>query len=180
MGILNSRLVSYQVVISIFFSIISCNNSLNCEPPNSELHVYGEKYGYRAYNDYIAAKICALESDKPLLVLFTGIACMADSELPWRILEHSKITRTIQEDYVFVVLYVDDLRHVDDVKGFNRMNQAKTIGLHNSILQEQKFKRNTVANLYIVKGEDIQIYSGTFFEEDVQTKILNFLHEGKL
>lgn len=105
---------------------------------------------------------------------------MADSKLPWRILEHSKITKTIQEDYVFVVLYVDDLRHVDDVEGFNRMNQAKTIGLHNSILQEQKFKRNTVANLYIVKGEDIQIYSGTFFEEDVQTKILNFLHEGKL
>lgn len=180
MGILNSRLVSFLVVIPIFFYIISCNNKLNCESPNSELHVYGKKYGYKPYNDYIAAKICALESDKPLLVLFTGIACVPTKHFPWPKLDNPEIRQVIQDDYVFAVLYIDDLRHVDEIEGFNRMNQAKTIGTHNSIFQEQKFMMSSFGNLFIVKGTEIQMYSGTFFEEDVQTKVLNFLHEGKL
>lgn len=64
--------------------------------------------GLNAYNNYQFGKQKSIEKDKSVLLYFTGHGCTNSRELENKVLIDSEIQKNINEEYIFVQLYVDD------------------------------------------------------------------------
>lgn len=121
----------------------SCTSSLpqaSCEFPE-EQNRYSEAhtYGYRAFSDIEAAQKCAELNRKPVLILFTGWATSPSPDIPWTLLQNEEIKKTIEHQFVFATLYIDDKSPLPasqlekDLLGENSM---KTMGERNQLFQK--------------------------------------------
>ena len=118
-----------------------------------------EKYGHKTYLNLEDATYCSNQSDKPLLIMFTGWACLADGDAPWEILMEEDVKRIIEKNFTLVALYVDDRRPLSkqdtiELDGFGT-RILKTIGDKNSVFQMEHFKSNTQPQ-YVIVQENLQ------------------------
>jgi len=181
--LISTVVIEYKVIyLFIIFILVSCshsNRSIICSPPQNIGYGYGKDYGYFPYHNLDEAKLCAQRSNKPLFVLFTGLACLADSKLPWNSLNNADVKQFIKDHYVFTVLYVDDKTLIKDKSTVAHNSIERSIGEQNSYLQNNQFNNNSQPIAYILNGSDTIIFNtGMFFEQDVDYKMLKFLEKG--
>ncbi|WP_223552330.1 thioredoxin family protein [Aestuariivivens sp. NBU2969] len=87
----------------------------------------------------------SIELKKPLLLYFTGYACVNARKIEHYVLSSSSITEKLKNEFYFVNLYVDDRKSLPEnerTKSKTNEKPLKYIGQKHSELQITKFKNN--------------------------------------
>lgn len=118
-------------------------------PPPLTYSVYGKDAfkGVEAHvvNDYEKGLQLAKEQNKPLLIDFTGWACVNCRKMEENVWPTPEIKELIEKNYVLVSLYVDDRAKLPAEKAFiytfpdGSKKQIKTVGDVYATLQSQNF-----------------------------------------
>ncbi len=106
-----------------------------------------EPHDILAFNDYDKGLAYAKEKGKPVMIDFTGWACVNCRKMEQNVWPNEKVLNILKNDVVLISLYVDDKRPLpegDVVESKLRPgNQLKYIGQKWSELQTIKYKANT-------------------------------------
>jgi thiol:disulfide interchange protein len=110
-------------------------------------------------NDYNKAIALAKQQNKPLLIDFTGWACVNCRKMEENVWPKPGVKELIKKDYILVSLYVDDRKSLPDDQQFSfptgdgSIKAIHTIGDKFSTLQSENFK-NASQPLYVVISPD--------------------------
>lgn len=116
---------------------------------NDGPHKYADKFHaplkLNAYFDYKEGLAAAKKLNKPLLIDFTGHACVNCRKMEANVWPDKDIYNMLSNDYVLIQLYVDDKSEVDpaDIVVTPEGRKLNTIGKKWSDLQARKFKSNS-------------------------------------
>lgn len=131
------------------------------------------------FNDYEAAKAKAAAEGKPILLDFTGWACVNCRKMEETVWIEPEIRKLMEEKYVVVSLYVDEKtalpeedQYISDATG----RKIKTVGNLWSDMQIKHFKSNSQPH-YVLVSADEQLLSTPIGSTDAQT-YENFLRCG--
>lgn len=124
-------------------------------PPPLTYSIYGEEAakgkGIEAnvVNDYEQALALAKAQGKPLLVDFTGWACVNCRKMEENVWTQPEVKTLIQEDYILVSLYVDDRKKLPEEAQFlftsrnGSRKEIKTVGDKFATMQTENFSNNS-------------------------------------
>lgn len=116
---------------------------------NDGPHKYADKFHaplkLNAYFDYEEGLAQAKKLNKPVLIDFTGHACVNCRKMEANVWPDRDILKMISEDYILIQLYVDDKSELapDDVVTTPEGKKLNTIGKKWSDLQARKFQSNS-------------------------------------
>jgi thiol:disulfide interchange protein DsbD len=117
-------------------------------PPPISYSIYGKKNvnGLEpdVINDYNKAITLARQQNKPLLIDFTGWACVNCRKMEEQVWTESSVQQMIKDHYILVSLYVDDRKKLPD---------GKTVGEKWATFQAENFKQVTQP-LYVILSPD--------------------------
>ena len=133
-------------------------------PPPLSYSLYGSaKAGgeieANVINDYDKALRMAREQHKPILIDFTGWACVNCRKMEENVWPKPGVKELISKDYILVSLYVDDRKQLPDDQQFvfttsdGSKKAIRTIGDKFATLQSENFK-NASQPLYVVISPD--------------------------
>ncbi|MEZ2442017.1 protein-disulfide reductase DsbD family protein [Chitinophaga sp. RCC_12] len=122
-------------------------------PPPLNYSIYGEDAakGVEAnvVNDYEKALKLAKEQNKPLLLDFTGWACVNCRKMEENVWPKDEVKVLIEKDYILVSLYVDDRKLLPEDQQFlfttsnGFKKEIKTIGDKFATMQTENFSNNS-------------------------------------
>ncbi|HTL07437.1 MAG TPA: cytochrome c biogenesis protein CcdA [Chitinophagaceae bacterium] len=113
-------------------------------------------------NDYEKALQLAKEQHKPLLIDFTGWACVNCRKMEENVWPNEQVKALIEKDFILVSLYVDDRKALPDDQQFlftsndGSKKAIKTVGDKFITLQSENFK-NASQPLYAIVSPDEQV-----------------------
>ncbi|WP_260847847.1 thioredoxin family protein [Algibacter amylolyticus] len=90
---------------------------------------------------------------KPLLLYFTGYACVNARKIEHNVLSENRIKEKLKNEFYFVSLYVDDrtaLFENERIKSETNGKLLKYVGQKHSELQTRKFKSNSQPYFVII------------------------------
>jgi thiol:disulfide interchange protein DsbD len=134
-------------------------------PPPLSYSLYGAGAGKgkgveaNVINDYEQALALAKKEHKPLLIDFTGWACVNCRKMEENVWPQAEVKGLISKDYILVSLYVDDRKVLPDDQQFlfttgdGSKKAIRTIGDKFATLQSENFK-NVSQPLYVVISPD--------------------------
>lgn len=134
-------------------------------PPPLSYSLYGSRVskdkGVEAdvINDYDKALALARQQHKPLLIDFTGWACVNCRKMEENVWPKMMVKDLIRKNFILVSLYVDDRKSLPDVQQFSfptsdgSIKPIRTIGDKFATLQSENFK-NASQPLYVVISPD--------------------------
>ncbi|MGB1451271.1 MAG: cytochrome c biogenesis protein CcdA, partial [Marinirhabdus sp.] len=109
----------------------------------------GAPLGLTAYKDFDEGLAVAKASGKPIMIDFTGWACVNCRKMEEHVWSRDDIFATINEEYVLISLYVDDRRDLEQTEQFNYSRpqggtkKIKTVGDKWATFQTLNFKNNS-------------------------------------
>jgi thiol:disulfide interchange protein len=118
--------------------------------------------GLEAYKDFDQGMAAAKASGKPLMIDFTGWACVNCRKMEEQVWSTPEVFELISQDYVLVSLYVDDRKALDPDQQFSyaqpngRIKQLKTVGDKWATFQTINFKNNSQP-YYILIDQDLNL-----------------------
>ncbi len=134
-------------------------------PPPLNYSIYGhdstKAKGVEAdvMNDYLAALQLARQEGKPLLIDFTGWACVNCRKMEENVWTRKQVRELIEENFILVSLYVDDRKNLPKSEQFihtaadGSRKTIQTIGDLYSTMQSENFK-NASQPLYVILNGD--------------------------
>ena len=168
--------VSFGVLIISFIIYISPGvlknptwnlSLLSGFPPPIFYSIYEQEsdcpLGLDCYKDFDKGLAAAKESNKPILLDFTGWACVNCRKMEENVWSEPDIYQTLKEDYILISLYVDDNekelpkeQQFDFLKKNGKVKRIKTVGDKWSTFQVINFK-NASQPYYILMNADLKI-----------------------
>ena len=115
-------------------------------------------------NDYDKALALAKQQHKPLLIDFTGWACVNCRKMEENVWPQEIVKDKIKQDFILVSLYVDDRKVLPDDQQFlfttgdGSKKAIRTVGDKFATLQSENFK-NASQPLYVVISPDEKLLS---------------------
>jgi thiol:disulfide interchange protein len=137
-------------------------------PPPLNYSVYGHESAHgkgveaNVSNDYFAALRLAREQNKPVLLDFTGWACVNCRKMEEQVWPDPRVKELIEKNFVLVSLYVDDRKKLDKDKQFlftlpdGTRKAIRDVGDVYSSMQIQNF-RNASQPLYAIVSPGEQL-----------------------
>jgi len=134
-------------------------------PPPLSYSIYGKKSGAakgveaNVLNDYEKALELSRQTGKPLLVDFTGWACVNCRKMEENVWTQPEVKEVIEKDFILVSLYVDDRQKLPEDQQFvytNAQGEKKsivTVGDKFATFQSENF-RNASQPLYVMISPD--------------------------
>lgn len=125
-----------------------------------------------AFNDYDKGVAYAKKVNKPIMLDFTGWACVNCRKMEQNVWVDDRVLSVLKNDVVLISLYVDDKRKLEDDEIVESQlrpgKQLKYIGQKWSEFQTIKFKTNTQPFYAIIdhEGETINEPVGFMFDAD--------------
>lgn len=113
------------------------------KPTEKEYDGIFKNAGNVDYDDLLNESI---ELKKPLLLYFTGYACVNARKIEHYVLSDRTITEKLKNEFYFVNLYIDDrtsLPENESIKSKTNGKLLKYVGQKHSELQTEKFKNNS-------------------------------------
>lgn len=145
-------------------------------------HAHHGPHGIPAFTDYYYALEYAKKHNKPLMLDFTGWACVNCRKMENQVWIDPDVKRKLSEDFVLVSLYVDDKKSLPENlqkevvwHGDNRM--LKTIGDRWSYLQNTKYNSSQQPQYWIIDADENHFSDSTHYDPDVR-KYVNWLDRG--
>lgn len=113
-------------------------------------------------NDYDKALELAKAQNKPILIDFTGWACVNCRNMEENVWTDPEVHALIKDNYILVSLYVDDKKRLPEGEAFlhvfpdGRKKEIKTIGNKYATMQTVNFNNNSQP-LYVLISPDEQL-----------------------
>ncbi|MCI2228742.1 thioredoxin family protein [Polaribacter sp. MSW13] len=162
-------------------------SSLSGFPPPQFHSIYGQEsdcpLGLNCYKDFDEGLAAAKENNKPILLDFTGWACVNCRKMEENVWVDPSIYQILKEKYILISLYVDDNekalpkdQQFDFLKANGKVKKIKTFGDKWSTFQVINFK-NASQPYYVLMSPDLEILNKAQQYTDRDT-YYNWLKEG--
>lgn len=136
-------------------------------PPPQFYSIYEQEsdcpLGLDCYKDFDEGLAKATELNKPILLDFTGWACVNCRKMEENVWSEPDIYQTLKDDYILISLYVDDnekalpeTQQFDFLKANGKIKKIKTVGDKWSTFQVINFK-NASQPYYVLLSPDLEI-----------------------
>lgn len=144
-------------------------------------HAHFGEHDIITFDDYDYALEYARKVKKPLLIDFTGFACVNCRKMEQFVWSDPKVLNTLKNDVVLVSLFVDDKRKLPkDKQIMSQIKEGKKlkyIGQKWSEFQILKYEQNTQPLYVIVDAEEESMNQPTGYDPDIPLYV-DWLKEG--
>ncbi|MEW6468874.1 MAG: cytochrome c biogenesis protein CcdA [Bacteroidota bacterium] len=144
-------------------------------------HAHAGPHGILTFDNYDHALEYAREVKKPLMLDFTGWACVNCRKMEEQVWSDPKVKEMLSQDVVLVSLYVDDKRELpaeEQVEvDWNGKRKLKTIGNKWSYLQATKYKSNAQPQYWIVDYEGNPVHEYASYDPNIE-KYIDWIERG--
>ena len=133
-----------------------------------------------SFLDYEQGMIYAKKVNKPVMLDFTGHACVNCRKMEERVWSDSRVLQTLKNDIVLISLYVDDKRKLPESEQYiSSLNGKKvtTIGKKWSEFQIHKYKANAQPYYVLLDHEGANLNEYSAYNPDIEI-YLAWLQEG--
>jgi cytochrome c biogenesis protein CcdA/thioredoxin-related protein len=158
-------------------------NLISGFPPPVFYSLYSHDEGHveAHYSDYDEAMAAAIEAGKPLLIDFTGWACVNCRKMEEQVWPDERVAKILNEDVILVSLYVDDRTKIPEnqwriEKYGGKEFHIRTIGKKWSYLQASQFNRNAQPYYVLINHEGDQIGGSAGYNPDADV-FLEYLND---
>jgi thiol:disulfide interchange protein DsbD len=145
-------------------------------------HAHRGPNGIPSFDDYYLALEHSKKVNKPLMIDFTGWACVNCRKMEGQVWSDSDVKRKLSEDFVLVSLYVDDKKKLPEElqkevvwNGSNR--KLSSVGDRWSHLQNTKYQSSTQPQYWIIDGDENHYSDSTSYDPDI-AKYIAWLEKG--
>lgn len=145
-------------------------------------HAHRGPNGIPAFDDYYLALEYAKKVNKPILVDFTGWACVNCRKMEGQVWSDSDVKRKLSTDFVLVSLYVDDKKKLPkelqtEVTWSGSKRTLSSVGDRWSYLQNNMYKSSTQPQYWIIDGDENHYSDSTSYDPDI-AKYIQWLDKG--
>lgn len=118
--------------------------------------------GLQAYKDWDEGIAAAREANKPIILDFTGWACVNCRKMEEQVWSEPEIFDLLNDDFVLISLYVDDRKELDESQQFNYqrpnggIKPIKTIGDKWATFQTLNFQNNSQP-FYVLLDNEVNL-----------------------
>ncbi len=143
----------------------------------------GAEYGPHdiiSFHDYEDGLAYARENDLPVLIDFTGHACVNCRKMEERVWSEPQVLDVLKNDVVLVSLYVDDKRKLPESEQYVSETTGKeieSIGSKWSDFQISRYKANAQPYYVLIDHKEEQLISPSAYEPDAD-EYYNWLKKG--
>lgn len=134
-----------------------------------------------AFNDYDKGLAYAKEVGKPIMLDFTGWACVNCRKMEQNVWPNDEVLNILKNEVVLISLYVDDKRKLEDDEVIESQlkpgKQLKYIGQKWSEFQTIKYKTNTQPFYALMGHDEADLNAPVGYTPDAQ-EYLEWLREG--
>ncbi len=127
--------------------------------------------GLPCYHDFEEAREYAQLSNKPIMIDFTGWACVNCRKMEENVWPETPVYKRLNDDYVLVSLYVDDKKKLPadvDLKSRLTGKKIRTIGEKWSEFQAFNFNYNTQPFYVLLRPDNQMLNHGVGYMPNVQ------------
>ncbi|MBE7178943.1 MAG: thioredoxin family protein, partial [Mucilaginibacter polytrichastri] len=148
--------------------------------PRKYTELFHAPKGFNPYFDYEQGREYARQNHKPVMIDFTGHACVNCREMEENVWPDADVKRTINEDFVLIQLYVDDKTDLAAAEQITTPEGKKltTIGKKWSWFQASKFKANSQPFYVLMDPETEEMLVPPSGSDDDPKSYLAFLQRG--
>ncbi|MDF0717329.1 cytochrome c biogenesis protein CcdA [Muricauda sp. 334s03] len=173
-------LVSFAFTVYLVLGLFNISNLklLSGFPPPSFYSVVETEsdcpLGLDCYKDFEEGVAYAQEVNKPILLDFTGWACVNCRKMEENVWSDSKVYPILKEDYVLISLYVDDRKELPESEQFDfkydsgRVKSIETIGQKWGTFQTINFNAASQP-YYVLLSPNLEILNEAVQYVDVET-----------
>ncbi|PKA84444.1 thiol:disulfide interchange protein DsbD [Ulvibacter sp. MAR_2010_11] len=139
--------------------------------------------GLEAYKDFETGVAAAKASGKPIMIDFTGWACVNCRKMEEQVWSREDIFDVINKEYVLISLYVDDRKELEEEEKFSYLKpkggvkKIKTIGDKWATFQTVNFKNNSQP-YYVLMDSDFNLLNKPTAYTPNADEYLYWLKEG--
>ena len=152
----------------------------NCfEPKYGDVHEM--PHGLHGYFDYNQALACAKEQNKPVMLDFTGYACVNCRKMEDNVWGTELVLPLLQKEYVVASLYVDDRTRLDEKDWITSSYDGKvkkTLGSKYADMQISRFGMNAQPAYIILDYDGKVLIKEPYFYNPDPIAFSHFLKEG--
>lgn len=140
-------------------------------PPLStqDFNLYGGTF--KEFHDYDEGMAYARENDMPVLVDFSGYACVNCRKMEGAVFDTQDVRNILERDYVLIKLMVDDkqpLARPEIVEEYGGQTTLNTVGDRWSYLQRHKFDINSQPYYVILDNDGQPLEGARAYDENVE------------
>jgi thiol:disulfide interchange protein len=138
-------------------------------------------YNLDCYFDYDEALAASKKEHKPIMIDFTGHACVNCRKMENTVWHDPRVLNKLKNDYILVSLYVDDKTDLEANEAFKSPssgNKISTLGEKWSDLQASRFNTNSQPYYVLIDSNEKLLGEPTGYDPSVD-KYVNFLELGK-
>ncbi len=135
---------------------------------------------FRTFDDYDEGMKFAAESNRPVLIDFSGYGCVNCRKMEGAVFDTEEVKGLIKDNFVLITLMVDDKRALAQpitVVENGKKITLETIGEKWSYLQRSKFNASTQP-FYVMLGQDGQPLSSSYSYDENVAKYVEWLQSG--
>lgn len=152
----------------------------NCfEPKYGDVHE--TPHGLHGYFDYEQALACAKEQNKPIMLDFTGYACVNCRKMEDNVWGTEPVLPLLKNEYVIASLYVDDRTKLDEKDWVTSSFDGKikkTLGSKYADMQISRFGMNAQPAYIILDYDGSVLIKEPYFYNPDPIAFSHFLKEG--
>lgn len=157
-------------------------SSNNTAQTNLAEHMHKGPNGIPAFDDYYHALEYSKKVGKPLMIDFTGWACVNCRKMEGQVWSDPKVKQKLSEEFVLVSLYVDDKKDLPvelqkEVDWSGSKRTLNSVGDRWSHLQNTKYQSSTQPQYWIIDHEEKHYSDSTSYDPDIQ-KYIEWLDKG--
>ncbi|WBL26576.1 protein-disulfide reductase DsbD family protein [Zunongwangia sp. HGR-M22] len=145
-------------------------------PPNAELG----PLDIVMFKDYEEGMAYAKSQHKPVMLDFTGYACVNCRKMEERVWPDPQVSQILKNDVVLISLYVDDKKELPEEEKYVSETTGKeieTIGNKWSDFQIKNYKANAQPYYVLIDNEGNNLNKPTAYDPDIES-YLGWLQEG--
>ena len=187
------RIFTFLVLLFIFYLMPGLGKNqdgqltlLSGFPPPVFYSVYPSDsecpLGLNCFKDYEQGRTYAEAQDKPILLDFTGWACVNCRKMEENVWSQPEVFRLLNEEFIIISLYVDDRKELPEAEQFNfqypngRIKTIQTVGEKWATFQNLNFS-NASQPYYVLLSSDATLLSSPIQYTDTAT-YRDWLEEG--
>ncbi|MCF4101315.1 thioredoxin family protein [Gillisia sp. M10.2A] len=139
--------------------------------------------GLKAYKDWDKGLEAAKEQNKPIMLDFTGWACVNCRKMEEQVWSDPEVYSVIKNEYILISLYVDDRMDLPEYQQFNflrangSIKKIKTVGDKWATFQTVNFKNNSQP-FYVLLDTDKNLLNPPVGYTPNKKEYLSWLNEG--
>ena len=161
------------------FEVSSASNANENSLPE---HAHKGPNGIPAFNDYYLALEYSKKVNKPVMVDFTGWACVNCRKMEGQVWSDPQVKSKLSEDFVLVSLYVDEktdlpLELQKEVEWSGKKRTLRKVGDRWSHLQNTVYLSSTQPQYWIIDSEGKHYSDSTSYDPDIK-KYIEWLDKG--